>query len=251
MLTKACEFWSMQVSSTDYKNAMQYQSGANGRFDIVLIDWDMPALESLINEQELQVLLSQNTVPLILLAPYGKQSGHLQNTLFADRLTKPVKIAQLHEVLEKTIKQSKITLQEKLPPSFDKAIAKQYPMRILLVEDNKINQKVALNMLKRLGYEVAVAENGRFALEALENNTFDLIFMDIQMPEMDGLEATRHIIERYQSDERPYISALTANAMKGDRETYLSHGMDDYISKPVKVDDIVAVLKRCAEKQAV
>ena len=250
MLKRACEFWGMEVTVSDYESAMAYKSGANGRFDLALIDWDVPALEGLITEPELQDLLAQNTIPLILLAPHGKQATHLQNKWFTNRITKPIKIAHLHGILETTIKQQKV-VPKKNNSSFDQDISQQYPLRILLVEDNKINQKVALNMLKRLGYEADLAENGRFALEALENDTFDLIFMDIQMPEMDGLEATRQIIERYQPDKRPYISALTANAMKGDRETYKSHGMDDYISKPVNVDDIVAVLKRCAEKQVI
>ena len=117
-------------------------------------------------------------------------------------------------------------------------------MQILLAEDNPVNQKVALRMLKRIGHEAEVAGNGVEVLAALEKKRFDIILMDMQMPEMDGLEATRQIVAKYPEDVRPYIIALTANAMHGDRERCLDAGMNDYVSKPIRVEDLQQAFDR-------
>jgi CheY-like chemotaxis protein len=114
-------------------------------------------------------------------------------------------------------------------------------MRILMVEDNAINQKVANKMLKRLGYRADLAANGLEALEALKLRHYDLILMDVQMPDMDGLEATKRI--RAMPINQPYIIAMTAHALKGDRETCMAAGMNDYISKPVKLEELKAALE--------
>ena len=118
-------------------------------------------------------------------------------------------------------------------------------MHILLAEDNPVNQKVALRMLERIGYSAEVANNGVEALAALERGSYDIVLMDMQMPEMDGLEATRRIVEKYDESERPYIIALTANAMQGDRERCIEAGMNDYISKPIRMEDLQEAFDRC------
>ena len=117
------------------------------------------------------------------------------------------------------------------------------PLRILVAEDNVVNQKVALLMLARLGYHADVAANGVEVLQALDRQAYDVILMDIQMPEMDGVEATRQILARIPLAERPYIIAMTANALVGDNERYLAAGMDDYISKPVRPDKLITALR--------
>jgi CheY-like chemotaxis protein len=127
-------------------------------------------------------------------------------------------------------------------------MARNHPLRILLAEDNGINQKVAQHILQRMGYRADVAANGLEVLAAIAQQTYDLIFMDMQMPEMDGLEATKQIYQRLQSGElamRPRIVAMTANAMQGDREICLNAGMDDYISKPIHNADLVRMLREC------
>ena len=121
-------------------------------------------------------------------------------------------------------------------------------MHILLAEDNPVNQKVALRMLERIGFSADVANNGVEALAALEEKHYDIILMDMQMPEMDGLEATRRIVMKYPELERPYIIALTANAMQGDRERCISAGMNDYISKPIRMEDLNEAFERCPVK---
>ncbi len=131
------------------------------------------------------------------------------------------------------------------PPQFDAGMAERLPLRILLVEDNLVNQKLTLRLLERLGYEADLAVNGVEALEGLQQQPYDLVLMDVQMPEMDGLEATRRIRQGIAADEQPQIVAITANAMKEDRERYLALGMDDYLSKPIRVAELVEALSNC------
>jgi CheY-like chemotaxis protein len=127
------------------------------------------------------------------------------------------------------------------------AFATQYPLRLLLAEDNPFNQAVATAILNKLGYQFDMAENGEQALQMLEQKPYDVILMDVQMPEMDGLEATR-IIRKNITWPQPVIIAMTANAMQEDKEECLQAGMNDYLSKPVNPDDLAQVLKKWAEK---
>jgi signal transduction histidine kinase len=138
-------------------------------------------------------------------------------------------------------------LRELATGTIAKALTKDLP-RILLAEDNAVNQKVALRMLSRLGYEADVVHNGQEVLEAFKHHDYDVILMDIQMPEMDGLEATRHILEWEGDRARPTIIAMTANAMKEDRDRYLKAGMQDHIAKPIRLEELQRVLKYWCEK---
>jgi PAS domain S-box-containing protein len=131
-----------------------------------------------------------------------------------------------------------------LKPKLDPKLAQRIPLRILLVEDNAVNQKLALHVLQKMGYSADVASNGVDALEMLAMRNYDIVFMDVQMPEMDGLEATRNILQRWVDVERPKIIAMTASALQGDREMCLEAGMDDYISKPIQIEEIQSALKR-------
>jgi CheY-like chemotaxis protein len=115
-------------------------------------------------------------------------------------------------------------------------------LRILLAEDNVVNQKLALRLLQQMGYRADVASNGIEAIESIERQTYDVVLMDVQMPEMDGLEAARRICARYPPGARPRIVAMTANAMQGDREMCLAAGMDDYLTKPIRVERLVEAL---------
>ncbi len=126
----------------------------------------------------------------------------------------------------------------------DRPIAEEIPLNVLVAEDNAVNQKVALRFLERMGYNADAVGNGLEAVNAFKNRNYDLILMDLQMPEMDGLEASRRIRRELPAERQPKIIALTANAMQGDREICLDAGMDDYISKPVKMHEIVAAIRR-------
>ncbi len=123
----------------------------------------------------------------------------------------------------------------------DPAMAARHPLRILLAEDNVVNQKLAMRLLQQMGYRADLAANGIEAIAAIERERYDVLLMDVQMPELDGLEASRRIGERWPHD-RPHIVAMTANAMQGDREECLAAGMDDYVTKPIRVDALVQAL---------
>jgi CheY-like chemotaxis protein len=120
-------------------------------------------------------------------------------------------------------------------------MAERHPLRILLAEDNKVNQKLAIRLLERMGYRADLASNGLEAIESIDRLGYDVVLMDVQMPEMDGLEASRRIVQRWP-DSRPRLVAMTANAMRGDRGTCLAAGMDDYLTKPIRAEQLIAAL---------
>ena len=126
--------------------------------------------------------------------------------------------------------------------AIDPQMAQRHPLRILLAEDNVVNQKLAMRLLLQMGYRADLASNGIEAIECCARQPYDVVLMDVQMPEMDGLEASRRITAKHKPDERPRIIAMTANAMQGDREECLAAGMDDYVTKPIRVDALVEAL---------
>jgi CheY-like chemotaxis protein len=128
-------------------------------------------------------------------------------------------------------------------------MATRHPLRILLAEDNVVNQKLALRILQQMGYRADVASNGIEAIESVERQAYDVILMDVQMPEMDGLDATRRIAAKWPPDKRPRIVAMTANAMQGDREMCITAGMDDYLTKPIRVDQLVEALNQASARE--
>jgi CheY-like chemotaxis protein len=130
----------------------------------------------------------------------------------------------------------------------DARLGERFPLRVLLAEDNPINQKVELRMLERVGYRADAVASGIEALAALERRPYDVVIMDVQMPEMDGLEATRRLRARFAGTGRPQVIAMTANAMEGDREACLAAGMDDYVAKPVRLEALAATLERAARR---
>ncbi|HET6803206.1 MAG TPA: response regulator, partial [Casimicrobiaceae bacterium] len=128
-------------------------------------------------------------------------------------------------------------------PRLDGTIAARHPLRILLAEDNVVNQKLALRLLQQMGYRADLASNGLEAIDSVQRQTYDVVLMDVQMPEMDGLDASRAICARWPPGERPRIIAMTANAMQGDRDMCLAAGMDDYVTKPIRVERLVEALQ--------
>jgi CheY-like chemotaxis protein len=128
-------------------------------------------------------------------------------------------------------------------------MAVRHPLRILLAEDNVVNQKLALRLLSQMGYRADLASNGIEAIESVERQTYDVVLMDVQMPEMDGLEASKRITARWAADMRPRIIAMTANAMAGDRELCMAAGMDDYVTKPIRVEALVQALYQAHQRK--
>jgi CheY-like chemotaxis protein/nitrogen-specific signal transduction histidine kinase/HPt (histidine-containing phosphotransfer) domain-containing protein len=223
-------------------------------FDLAILDMQMPGMNGLMLAGEIRKLPASAAMPLVLLTSMGVRadSPDFASAAFASCLTKPIKPAQLHEVLVRVISGAKPAARPPQPPAkLDPTLAGRLPLRVLLCDDNTINQKVASRLLQQMGYRADMAANGVEALEALERQPYDLIFMDVMMPEMGGLEATRAIRERQkQKSQFPnykssiIIIAMTANAMQGDREKCLEAGMDDYVAKPVRLEDIRTMVER-------
>ena len=191
-------------------------------------------------------------LPLILFTSLGRREVAAEGLGFAAYLSKPIKPSPLYDalvsVLGEPLRPGGPPAGHPAAPQLDPALAQRHPLRILLAEDNAVNQKLALRLLQQMGYRADVAGNGLEAIGALERQPYDVILMDVQMPEMDGLEATRQIHRRWARATRPRIVAMTANAMQGDREMCLAAGMDDYISKPIRVNELVEALTKAERK---
>lgn len=212
-------------------------------FDLAILDMHMPVMDGLELAREIRKVTPD--LPLVLFSSLGLRQSESEIDLFNAHLTKPLRQSQLFDTLVTLFtKQNPQHLVEKPAnkPKFDPELAIRHPLRILLAEDNLVNQKLALRLLEQMGYRADLASNGVEALQSVDRQTYDVVLMDVQMPEMDGLEASRRITKDTPSDDRPKIVAMTANAMQGDREMCLAAGMDDYIAKPIRVDRLVDAL---------
>ena len=218
------------------------------QFDLAILDMQMPEMDGATLAQEIREQPTGKSLPLVLLSSLGSDDIRSQagGNIFSAILNKPVQQAQLHNVLCQVLSNPLIKVKHTAPlEQLPANLAEHHPLRILLAEDMVVNQKVALLTLKQLGYQADVANNGLEVIEALERQSYDLVLMDVQMPEMDGLTATKEVCQRWSPEERPYIIAMTANAMQGDREVCLDAGMDGYITKPVRLNELKDVLIRC------
>jgi CheY-like chemotaxis protein len=214
-------------------------------FDVAILDMHSPEMDGLALAAEIRLLRDARQLPVVLLSSLGRRDAAAEKIAPAAYLTKPIKPSHLLDILLEVCAQRQPlhanTRQVRGPTSAE--IAERSPLRILLAEDNAVNQKLALRLLAQLGYRADVAGNGLEVISALERQTYDVVLMDVQMPEMDGLEATRRIRVRWASPSGPRIIAMTANAMEGDREACLAAGMDDYVSKPIRVHDLLSALQ--------
>jgi PAS domain S-box-containing protein len=212
---------------------------AQEAFDVVLTDLQMPEMDGISLAREIK---KKASVPIILLSSSGNvQVGHAAEGLFHHQLFKPVKQSQLLQALRKIRGLDRSGERIKHTEQFDAGLAARRPLRILLAEDNPVNQKVGLLMLKKLGYGSKLARNGREAVEMATRETFDLVLMDIQMPEMDGLHAMRALRQKL-CERCPHLIVLTAEAMEGDRERFISLGFDGYLSKPLRPETLQEIL---------
>jgi PAS domain S-box-containing protein len=249
ILSLQAESWGMRTQAVaSGPEALRWLEQSN-ECDIAVLDMQMPGMDGAQLAEAIRHLRGAEKLPLVLLTSLGRREADMGAGVFVACLTKPIKSAQLYEVLCDVVG-APVARNAPAPRSpIDPRMAERLPLRILLAEDNAVNQKVALRMLERLGYRADVSANGLEVLDALQRQPYDVVLMDMQMPEMDGLAATRRIAEIWRPGLRPRIIAMTANAMQGDRELCLDAGMDDYISKPVRVEDLVAALERCAPLQ--
>ncbi len=181
--------------------------------------------------------------PRLVMYPFGQTAPAIASAYPIASTSKPLRTSSLVHALGSLFNPGMVTAVSGTRVA-ERPIGEEFPLEVLLAEDNAVNQKVALRFLERLGYRADAVANGIEVLSTLENRRYDLVLMDLQMPEMDGLEASRQIRARFPADRQPKIIALTANAMQGDRELCLAAGMDDYISKPVKMHEISAAIRR-------
>ena len=249
MLRQQLESYGLVVTTTTSGADALEQLETTG-FDLALIEADLPELGPPTLARITAQASPSRGVPVAFLHRLG-QHVDVQGIEAAGLIAKPVKHRALQHIIARTLDRNSDSTppapaSTDALPTMDNVSA----LRVLLAEDNPVNQKVAARMLGKLGYEADVAANGVEALRKLETGTYDVVLMDIMMPEMDGMETTRRIIERYPPESRPRIIALTANAMRGDRERCLDAGMDDYLAKPLRVDRLKESLAACATVRA-
>jgi PAS domain S-box-containing protein len=246
--------WGMVARDTGFPNEAIEWIRRGDPFDAALLDMQMPELDGVMLAREIRKHLDAQTLPLVLLTSLGRRREELEAGVdFAAYLTKPIKASQLYEALLAVVGPESGAAADQLAPGAapEEGPAEQAPLRILLAEDNPVNQRLALLLLEKIGYSADVAANGLEALEALRAQPYDVVLMDVEMPEMDGLEASRRIHAEWHGERLPRIIAVTANAMQGDRDTCLAAGMDDYLSKPIRRDELEAALRRCEPRAVV
>ncbi len=245
-LTQQAQAWGMRPLSTHSgTQALRWLNQGAG-FDLAILAAQLPQIDGLTLAAAIRQQGHTPALPLIWLSPLC-----LQETVerppeagFAAYLRKPLKQAQLYKALTQALGGHPSAERPAPAQSFiDSHLAEQLPLRILLAEDHDVNQKMARLILQRLGYRVDIAANGLEVLEALRRQPYDVILMDMQMPEMDGLEATRRIVQAWGS-RRPWIIALTANATQDAQRQCRTAGMDDYLSKPLRIEDLTRAFSR-------
>jgi signal transduction histidine kinase/FixJ family two-component response regulator len=253
-LLKQCQDWGMVPQAPENPTKALELLAQGAVFDLALIDAHSNGSDNLQIATEIHKIPAASMMPLVLLSPLGKGKPPQESSqiIFANSVYKPVKPAQLSAAFERAVLNPQMSARAVESPKATKLLSETFPMRILVVDDNTINQRVAVRILQQLGYQPEVAGNGREALNALDGKPFDFILMDVMMPELDGIEATRLLRKRqanpayknYQS--RIIVVAVTAHAMQGDREKCIAAGMDDYLSKPVRPKDVREKIEKWA-----
>jgi PAS domain S-box-containing protein len=258
ILTTLVSGWAMVPRAAQSADEALEWLRAGEAFDVAVLDMQMPGMDGVMLAREIRRMPGREKLPLVLLSSLGQREVTSEKNLFNAALTKPVKPSQLFDLIAGTFKDAAAAAAAAAPAPVPVPglvpvkVAPTAPVeksgqsvRVLLAEDNAVNQKVATHMLAAIGFRPDIAANGLEVIEALRRQTYDVILMDVQMPEMDGLEATRRIVAGQPDPaKRPWIIALTANAVQGDRELCLAAGMDDYISKPIKKEQLLAALSR-------
>jgi CheY-like chemotaxis protein/HPt (histidine-containing phosphotransfer) domain-containing protein len=236
--------------AVDSATALQMIGGND--YEAVVLDLQLPDKEGFSLAGEIRDLPKGKNLPVLLMTDVRIRSDDKRPAQSGISLYvyKPVRPSQFYDAVSRAM-DGRTVAEKKAPISseFDGEMGARLPLKILLADDNLINQKVGVKMLERLGYQPAVAANGVEVLKALDQQPYDVIFLDVQMPEMDGYEASRRIHQKWSGSRRPLIIAMTGNAREGDRERCLDAGMDDYVAKPVRVTELQAVLERWGRVQ--
>ena len=240
------ELWGMIPSFAESDEQTLRVLQGKQLFDLIVLDMEMPGMGGIELGKHIKNIHQLMNVPIILLSASGHNNA-IHGNIFGSQLLKPVRLSDLFEnVLEVMINDRSAHHPEiaEPAPQLNLKLSEQIPLRILVVEDNLLNQKLVVSLLARMGYKAEVADNGLAAFKLAKREAFDIIFMDVQMPEMDGIEATQAILQENSNEKAPRIIAITANVMQGDREKCLQSGMVDYLAKPVRIHEIQEMLER-------
>lgn len=249
IFTVQFESWGMKaITASSAKEALLIIETEDSYFDLGILEMQAAGLNGIELAQAIREIPFKGDIPFILVSTVGKVND-LPKGLFDAQLSKPVKLTDLFELVLGVMSENRNKQKNVAAHSIDKKLSDKLPLRILSAEDNPTNQELVVTVMRKMGYTIDAVENGKKALEIMEHNTYDIILMDVQMPVMNGMEATYEIIKKYPENERPYIIALTANAMPGDRERFLEAGMVDYLSKPIRFKDVQDVLIRWGRKK--
>jgi PAS domain S-box-containing protein len=257
ILTLQTARWGMQPRAASSAEQALAWLDAGEVFDAAVLDVHMPVMDGYMLLARLRQRFTPAQLPVLILSSSGSGADRGANLGITQTLAKPVKAKALQDALQGLFDRRDVGATSQpaplvsSPPAKPPRLAEELPLRILLAEDNLVNQRVASLILNGLGYELQVAANGQEALDTVmqaigQGQPVDVILMDVQMPVLDGLAASRELCSQYPSPVRPWITAMTANALEGDREVCLAAGMDDYISKPVRAAALVEALRRAA-----
>ncbi|MGC8858481.1 MAG: response regulator [Ignavibacteria bacterium] len=256
ILALQCKNWGLLPrSTTNPREALDWIKNGDP-FDIVIVDMLMPEMDGVELTKSIRQYQNKYQLPVIMLSSAGidDKDKEAYEMLFNAYAAKPIRQSQLFEMMVSifdelsNLQQVKTTPKQIEPSVKEDKLVFNYPVKILVAEDNAINQKLIVKILNQLGYRSDVANNGLEVIEHLNKQRYDIIFMDVQMPEMDGFETTKYILQYWKDTERPVIVAMTANVMQGDKERCINAGMDDYISKPIISQDIRNIIVKWYER---
>ena len=242
VLSLQAKSWGMECEAAESGDQALRLLRAGHRFDVAVLDMQMPVMDGIQLGGEIRRLHDYDDMPLVMLTSLGRREQAADAVGFAAFLHKPSKSSSLYNALVGVLDRHAEPQPVTSAPGLDPNMASRHPLRILLAEDNAVNQKVAISMLARMGYTCEIANNGHEAVLAVQATRYDVVLMDVLMPEMDGMEASQAIRALAGLAVQPRIIAMTANAMAGDREACLRAGMNDYVSKPVRMQELVAAL---------
>lgn len=245
ILVQQAKSWGMIADAYESAHEVLEVLKTSKIYDLAILDMLMPDMDGLELGKKIKEIKERENLPMIMLTSVGNLKEYKDPTdnIFAEYIAKPIKKNEMFNILVKVLTNSAVTFgREHTETKLDKNLAVKLPLKILVAEDNLINQKLAVRLLQQMGYSADVASNGLEVLEALNRQHYEIVFMDIQMPEMDGLEATKHILKNRKLELRPKIIAMTANVMQGDREICIEAGMNDYIGKPILIEEVQRAL---------
>jgi PAS domain S-box-containing protein len=246
MLNRQAHVWGMLPCDTASAAEALDRIRAGEPFDVAVVDRQLPDMDGPTLVAQIRTYRDPHALRLVMLTGLGQREEGLKAVKSSVQavLNKPLKLSQLHTLLVNIFTESDGAAAQ---TGSDSQSNEVMPVRILLAEDDATNQKLALALLRKLGYRADLAGTGREVIQALEDQPYEVVLLDMQLPDVDGLEVARFICRSWPRQERPYLIAVTANAMQGDREQCLDAGMDDYISKPLRLEELSSAIgKSCS-----